>query len=800
MIKKLGLFLFVLLICIPTFVYADGIEYYYIDATIEENGDLLVQEYFNMTGEYNGASREINYKNEDSYTFNPNLSSFGGSSIHNGDGLEILEIRALPQNFSFDFSKIGGDKFSKVSSASKGDYGVYEESIETNGKSLLIYNPSSEKKAFYIKYRIKNIAIRHNDVAELGWNIFNDNSSESIGNLKLTLHIPNNTNAKAWAHGPLNGNVEIVDNETILVTITNLSSYRAIDVRTTFDLEVINKSTKTTNVAALDKIILYETDQAAQANYERENKELINQQNALEYLNRFEINLTRYNYEYALEYINKITDGNVKNEYLNRLKGLKVLLDVEEEKIAKSSLEYAQYYPDYYNYENAKEKIETLDNLELKKNLLEELKQVAEIIKRDELKKEKTNLIISFCFIIVISIIGFVIYRKYRKDPVVEFNQKYLRDIPNDYSPEVVSYLINKKITTNALSASIMELIRKKIIFVEKLTKKNYKLTKNNVYTNEYLPSEEKLLKLIFNNNESIETKDIKKYAKNNYNSFISTWNSYQNTSLKEGKNHLFYKSDEESKKFKNKKDMKSFWIIIVIVACSILPYLIVLVGIGYVIYKLISFVIEIFRCIFINPEEKLNEKSKKTLITIGLLLYSQVTLGIGISIIFLQHFYKYSSIPFILCSIVSICLIPLVHNKKKKTSKGALEYKKWKALEKFLKDFGSFEIKEVMEIALWEKYLVYATLFGCAKNVSEVMKVEMINMPDDNLNSYLDLYYMNRFITTSLRNSYNVAQRSYNAAHRSSSGGNYSSGSGGGGGFSSGGGSFGGGGSVGRF
>lgn len=800
MIKKLGLFLFVLLMYIPNFVYADGIENFYIDATIEETGDLLVQEYFNMTGEYNGASREINYKNEDLYPFNPKLSSFGGSVIHNGDGLEILEIRALQQNSSFDFSKIGGDKFSKVSSASKGDYGVYEESIEPNGKSLLIYNPSSKKKAFYIKYRIKNIAIRHNDVAELGWNIFNDNSSESVGNLKLTLHIPNNNNAKAWAHGPLNGNVEIVDDETILVTITNLSSYSAIDVRTTFDLEVINKSTKITNVAALDKIILYENDQAAQANYERENKELINQQNALEHLNRFEINLTRYNYEYALEYINKITDENVKNEYLKRLKELKVLLDIEEEKIAKSSLESAQYYSDYYNYENAKENIEILDNLELKKKLLEELKQVAEIIKKAELKKEKTNLIIGACFFAGIIIVGFVIYKKYRKDPSVDFKKKYLRDIPNDYSPEVISYLINKKVTNNALSAAILELIRKKVIFVEKLTKNNYKLTKNNFYQNEYLPNEEKLLKLIFNNNESIETKYISKYAKINYNSFISAWNSYQSTSLREGKNQLFYESDAESKKIKKKKNINSFWIIILIFVCSVLPYLIIFALISYIIYKLISFVIGIFRCIFMNSKEKLNEKSKQTLITIGLLLYSQITIGICMSIIFLQHFYKYSSILFILCFLISICLIPLIYNKKKKTPKGALEYKKWKALEKFLKEFGSFEMKEVMEIALWEKYLVYATLFGCAKKVTKVMKVEMVNMPDDSLNSYLDLYYMNRFITTSLRNSYNVAQKSYNAAHSSSSGGNFSSGSGGGGGLSSGGGSFGGGGSVGRF
>ena len=64
-----------LLLFIPFRVRAYGIENYFIDATVESNGDLLVQEYFNMTGEYNGSVREINYKNDSSYLFNPNMDS-----------------------------------------------------------------------------------------------------------------------------------------------------------------------------------------------------------------------------------------------------------------------------------------------------------------------------------------------------------------------------------------------------------------------------------------------------------------------------------------------------------------------------------------------------------------------------------------------------------------------------------------------------------------------------------------------------------------------------------------------------
>ena len=49
----------------PTIVLADGIENYYINATILNNGDIEVEEYFNLKGYYNGMDRIINYKNID---------------------------------------------------------------------------------------------------------------------------------------------------------------------------------------------------------------------------------------------------------------------------------------------------------------------------------------------------------------------------------------------------------------------------------------------------------------------------------------------------------------------------------------------------------------------------------------------------------------------------------------------------------------------------------------------------------------------------------------------------------------
>ena len=163
-----------------------------------------------------------------------------------------------------------------------------------------------------------------------------------------------------------------------------------------------------------------------------------------------------------------------------------------------------------------------------------------------------------------------------------------------------------------------------------------------------------------------------------------------------------------------------------------------------------------------------------------------------------MQKFYNDSFKIYLLILLLSVILLVFLYNNKKRTIEGTYEYKKWKAIRNYLRDFGSFNDKEVPEIELWEKYLVFATLFGCSKKILKVMKLEEIENP----NMPSDIYYNFRLantITRTITSSY-ASARSVYAAENSSSGGGYSSGGGGGGGFSSGGGSFGGGGGGGRF
>ena len=121
--------------------------------------------------------------------------------------------------------------------------------------------------------------------------------------------------------------------------------------------------------------------------------------------------------------------------------------------------------------------------------------------------------------------------------------------------------------------------------------------------------------------------------------------------------------------------------------------------------------------------------------------------------------------------------------------------------LKNFMKDFGRMHEKELPEIILWEKYLVYASIFGLAKKLAKDMEIRVQEMQNIDTTDIIRFNMINSMLKTSsvvastIGEVKRTADRAYSAAHSSNS-----SGGGFGGGFSSGGGSFGGGGGGGRF
>lgn len=616
--KWLAILIVTLFLFFPTNVLGkEGIENYYIDAYILDNGDLHVKELFVLNGNFNGFERIIDYRN----------SSI--SSYYNGDSIEILSVKDIEVDSSLNFNYINneGTVFRKSINAEVGDYGVYTLSQDYNGVKVRIYNPSkssSGQKGFYIEYIIKNMAIKHNDYAEIGWNIFSNKLTEKVYNLEARINIPKNKkNLFMWAHGPLWGNISGIDKNTVLVTIDDLDAYTPIDVRLLFDTDAISESKKLTNLNIYDSVIEEEQRLADDANRRRE----------------------------------------------------------EEKKW----------------------------------------------IERNRKVRNITNAILVVWGIGLIFIIRKV-YKEYDEEFKVTFDAKYFRDFPSNNNPEIVEYLFKKKVTATGLSSSILNLIYKGNIKVEK-DKKDYILVKQEKKT-ELTKAEKSLLEWLFEKNERLSLKDLKRQAKTGYESFLKKYNEWVGEAEKEGNSKNFYIDTRVSAK--------------------------------YYLYALI-------------PEI--------------MLFLSMFVIGITSPLI-------------ILAIIISVLSITYMASISKRTIEGAEEFAKWKALKNFMVDFGRMDEKDLPEIVLWEKYLVYAVVLGCAQKLAKTMKLKIneFNAQNSVDGVFYDTIYMNNMLNLNrvLNEAVNSAFSAANSekiAHSTKS-----SGSGFGGGFSSGGGSFGGGGGGGRF
>lgn len=145
--------------------------------------------------------------------------------------------------------------------------------------------------------------------------------------------------------------------------------------------------------------------------------------------------------------------------------------------------------------------------------------------------------------------------------------------------------------------------------------------------------------------------------------------------------------------------------------------------------------------------------------------------------------------ISLIICSIFRCIAINKYKKKLNPFTEQALnEREMWQGLKKYMEDFSMLDKREVLEIAIWEKFLVYATAFGIADKVLKQLKIVYQELGQ---NFDIDTYpYMYLMMNTNFSSSFSSAMDSaFSSVYSSTYSSTYSSGSGFGGGFSGGGG-----------
>ena len=99
--------------------------------------------------------------------------------------------------------------------------------------------------------------------------------------------------------------------------------------------------------------------------------------------------------------------------------------------------------------------------------------------------------------------------------------------------------------------------------------------------------------------------------------------------------------------------------------------------------------------------------------------------------------------IPSIICAVYCFKISGRYHTL---TQKGVDEKEAWIGLKNYMEDFSMMDEKEVPELALWEKYLVYATAFGISDKVLKQLKVIYPQISDTQYmtsHGYTYLYWM---------------------------------------------------------
>lgn len=350
-------------------------------------------------------------------------------------------------------------------------------------------------------------------------------------------------------------------------------------------------------------------------------------------------------------------------------------------------------------------------------------------------------------WLIGLIVIVYKFYNKNDKEYRSEFNGKYFRDFPEEYTPSTVSYLMNKSINNLSFNAGILDLIRKKAITIEEVTidkkgllknkqQKDYKLSRNMNFNLDTLStSEKKLFNLLIGtvgNGDYVILGDMKEFSKDydNAKRLISGYDSWRYACESEAETEEFYE----------------------------------------------------------------NTKKEKT----NCILYSLIF----IPITFLALLCGSNMGRVLLIDLFGILAIIYFSSATKRTKKGNEQYHKWKGLKNFLADFGRLDEKDLPEIKLWERYLVYATMFGLAAKVQNAMKMNLERMNySDNIDFtylYFDNYYFSNSMTNAVNSSLSSARGTISTHELASSSDSSSGGYGGGSSF--GGGGFGGGSGGGRF
>lgn len=179
--------------------------------------------------------------------YNVTLNADGTADIVETWNIKITDTNTLFKTFELDSSKYGDITNVQVSEVTNtgvqsfvnsGKYAYHVDkgkfyALKRNNKEFEIAWGVSindtQYKTYKISYRISNAIKNYNDCSEFYWQFVGKTNGikadRVVGTVKLPYSVSTKENLRVWAHGPLEGTIHAISNDTVQFEVPR-TSYR----------------------------------------------------------------------------------------------------------------------------------------------------------------------------------------------------------------------------------------------------------------------------------------------------------------------------------------------------------------------------------------------------------------------------------------------------------------------------------------------------------------------------------------------------------------------------------------------
>ena len=150
--------------------------------------------------------------------------------------------------------------------------GNFTVSVDDGLYKIKLYAPSqNERKEFIFRYNLTRGVTVYRDIAQLNRKMVGKEWQNSIGNISVTVYLPESVKKDdiyAFGHGPLTGNIEILDGKSVRYTLNNYRPGEFLEVNLLFPKNILTSFNPLLmkNKNALKEILDMEGKLAKEAN------------------------------------------------------------------------------------------------------------------------------------------------------------------------------------------------------------------------------------------------------------------------------------------------------------------------------------------------------------------------------------------------------------------------------------------------------------------------------------------------------------------------------------------------------